>query len=819
MTRIMHILLIMGLVSCFHCAAQIVTPRQARLAARNFMQANAMQHPDSLKELQYTYVKQNNGINTYYVVQYTNGGFVLLSASRDIVPILGYSESGTFPVNDLPPALSYWINCYEEQIVEAWHDNYKDKQAREAWDHYLNMEPVTHSETIMDEGVKPLLHSAWEQGAYYNACCPADPSGPGGHVYTGCVATAMAQVLYYYRHPLTGKGSVSYFDPDYGTIGANFGETYYRWNEMVPWIMGQENPAIAELIYHCGVSVRTYYGANGSGANTADCAQALAEHFDYRPDLAYYYRSTESTKWTDTLMANLDRGMPVIYRGGPFWSAHCFVCDGYANSSYFHFNFGWWQGNGNGYYYLEDLTPFHYSFTEGQAGVFNIFPDGEYPPIYSGTNLLTNSRGSFTDGSGPGMYHNNMDCSWLISPDTGEGHSIMLYFNSFDTEKGLDLITVYDGEHITAPVIAKYSGQDIPPALASSGGRMLVRFTSNGHNQAGGWSAHYTTVDGPYCQSWSHKQDTAGYVYDGSWIIYDYTNNSDCYWLIDPEVPEHDSISGYVFSFTEFETEAGADYLRIYDGPTVNDPLLAELSGCSIPAEVRSSNDQVLLRFSSDGQNTYSGFMGSFHSIYPDYCQDTVLLSASSGMIDDGSNDKYYNHYSDCYWAISPPEAEYINLTFLEFDVESGYDWLRIMDASGSEPLELALLTGEEIPGPFNFKTGKILLHFHTDHLIKKAGWRITYTANNLGIDMPGEKTFALFPNPTTDITTIRCKTQDARYKMIGIYTIEGRKIWEQETSDDEIVFNADGLPSGVYIVKMQSGNNISCKKLAIKTN
>ncbi len=826
MKRAAHILIILSMIWSTPCIAQKVSAGQARIVAKNFFQEKLIRQNYTYTgspSIKSTFIKEHKGSVMYYVIQYKNGGFVIVTANKDLVPVLGFSFDGIYDTENQSPAQRSWMRGYEEQIIHSIERPYEYDYARSLWQHYLYMDPADSTEQPSSNSAGPLLHSYWEQGSRYNAYCPSDPAGPSGHTFTGCVATAMAQVMYYFRHPVSGNGSLSYFDPDYDTISADFGNTQYRWNEMVPWIMGQENTAIAELIYHCGVSVKTYYGPEGSGANTSDCVQSLAEYFKYKPSAAYYYRTHDDISWKDSLFTNLDNGQPIIYRGGAFWSAHCFVCDGYADTSYFHFNFGWWQGSGNGYYYLDDLTPFYISLTDGQAGIFNIFPDGDYPPLVLGTTTLTSNRGTLSDGSGPLNYQNNMDSYWLISPDNDESQQIMLYFNEFDTESGQDILTIYDGDNINAPVLGQFSGNALPPTITSSGSTLLIHFESNQHDNDNGWLAHYSTINGAYCQPWRHLIDTTGYVYDGSWIIYDYTNNSDCYWLVDPDIPEYDSISGLSLSFSEFETEINADYLRIYDGPTINDPLLAEISGNTLPDEIISSSTALLVWFSSNEQKTYRGFMASYHSIFPVYCRDTTSLTTSSGILGDGSGEKYYNHNSDCYWMLSPPDAEYISLSFNSFDVETGYDWLKIYDPAVDPPEELVFLTGNQIPEPLIFNKPEILIQFHSDHLIKKPGWELKYTTNNLGIDteLPGLN-LQIYPNPCADAAHLRYVIHDIRYLISDLYSISGRKIRElihekHTPGEYEMEIDVSDLPAGVYFIRIQNGSLIEVQKMIVQ--
>jgi hypothetical protein len=115
--------------------------------------------------------------------------------------------------------------------------------------------------------------------------------------------------------------------------------------------------------------------------------------------------------------------MPLYYAGWsvPNINGHAFVCDGYQNGDYFHFNFGW-SGSDNGYYYLDNLTPGGNNFNLAQELIINIYPDTvnyTYPPYCSGSTSLTYKQGSFTDGSGPARdYLQGTDCSWLINPQT-----------------------------------------------------------------------------------------------------------------------------------------------------------------------------------------------------------------------------------------------------------------------------------------------------------------------------------------------------------------------------------------------------------------
>ncbi len=206
------------------------------------------------------------------------------------------------------------------------------------------------------DNVDPLLSTLWNQGTYYNQLCPTDPNGPGGHVWAGCVATAMGQVMKYHDHPDQGTGSHSYYAAGYGTQSANFGVTTYEWSSM-PNQINSNNLPIATLLYHLGVSVDMQYSPNGSGAYSSDARDALVDYFSYSPNAQLLPKNSFPIEtFIYKLQNELNLNRPVYYSGSGSGGGHAFVCDGYQGDDYFHFNWGW-SGYGDGYFYLNNLNP------------------------------------------------------------------------------------------------------------------------------------------------------------------------------------------------------------------------------------------------------------------------------------------------------------------------------------------------------------------------------------------------------------------------------------------------------------------------------
>lgn len=283
-------------------------------------------------------------------------GFVIVAGDDLVVPVLGYSTESSFPTGTLAPQVAKWLEGYAGEIRAVLGANEPASQELVlAWHRVLNNEQEEERDT---EAVNPLVQTLWDQSPHVNALCP------GGSV-TGCVATAMAQVMKYHNHPAQGAGLHSYNAPNYGTLSANFGATTYDWPAM-PNTVSSPNNAVATLMYHCGVSVDMQYSPQVSGAwvisshspGTQNNAEfALRTYFGYDQGMQGIPRSNYSEQqWISLLKAELDASRPIIYDGFGSGGGHCFVADGYDNNDFFHFNWGW-GGQADGYFTVGALNP------------------------------------------------------------------------------------------------------------------------------------------------------------------------------------------------------------------------------------------------------------------------------------------------------------------------------------------------------------------------------------------------------------------------------------------------------------------------------
>ncbi|NCA77169.1 MAG: T9SS type A sorting domain-containing protein [Alphaproteobacteria bacterium] len=553
-----------------------------------------------------------NDREVFYIFNLEPAGFVVVSAIDAVVPALAYSFEGWYRTEDAPPQCRAWMKQYEDQIADARiHPIQPRNEIRRLWDRYLHYDAqaVKNLKQTSGGAVAPLITSNWNQNSPYNGQCPADPAGPGGHTYAGCVPVCMGQLMYYYRWPGTGTGSYSYEDPDYGTISADFGSTNYDWSNMTNSTT-VSNPGIAQLLFHLGVSCDLDYGPDGSGMYNHKAAYALRTFFRYSPETQYLFRDSTNLNWDSVLIAHLDRRMPLYYAGWsiPNVDGHAFVCDGYQDSAFFHFNFGW-SGQNNGYFYTTNLTPGGYNFKLAQEMIINAFPDtvnNTFPAYCAGQHILPYPAGSLTDGSGPvHRYLPASDCSWLIDPQTEEDSvtSITFTWDHISIEPA-DQLTVYNGPDASYPVLGTFSGDTIPAPLTGTSNKMFIHFTSGADNMGHGFTGTYTCKMPVWCTATqSILADTVDFT-DGS-FGFNYRNNTVCKWKV-----EKKSGGPLTLYFRRFDTEPVYDLLKIYDQS--NGLLLATLSGAcdsaSLPDPVTAESGKALLIFLTNSTVTAKGW-------------------------------------------------------------------------------------------------------------------------------------------------------------------------------------------------------------------
>ncbi len=334
-------------------------------------------------ELRHVETRQNEAndhpLAVFYVYDF-HPGFVIVSADDRMEPVLGYSLEGDYDTANVPDNMRAFLEGYVEEFQYAVRTNYMpDARMAEKWQSMARgtYRPMSRNQAV----VGPLLSTRWDQNSPYNALCPAVPDGPGGHAYAGCVATMMGQIMRYWEFPSQGVGSNTYVNNDTlcpDTMYANFGAAVYDYSLMPEKLTSSsstaEKNAVTTLLLHCGVAVNMSYGADGSSASTSYVPTVMQQYFRY-PASQYLSRNNYSSTWVQRLKQDLNQLRPIPYRGSGS-GGHAFVCDGYDDMDYFHFNWGW-SGSYNGYFLLSSLLPGTHDFTSSHGAVFGLYANKE----------------------------------------------------------------------------------------------------------------------------------------------------------------------------------------------------------------------------------------------------------------------------------------------------------------------------------------------------------------------------------------------------------------------------------------------------------
>ncbi len=328
--------------------AQTVTQKKAQDHAVTFMrQMGWSTHAVTRKMV------AGNSSSTYAPYYIFNGenhqGFVIVSGDERTIPILGYVEGEEFDDERMPDNMRAWLNGYAQQIKSLQNG----KLSAKPWKAPARQAIATMIKTKWNQGTSN------GKGGAYNLQCPKIGDD---YCLTGCVATAMAQVMYYHRWPQTFSVEIPAYTPNttIGELGA-LSACQFDWENMVDKYVGEETEqqqnAVATLMRYCGQSVWMNYGTGGSGATCDYMPKALRSYFGYDINSRSLMRSDYTAETWDELIYNeLKQGRPVIYSGSATGGGHAFICDGYDGRGFYHVNWGW-GGYLDGFFRLSVMNP------------------------------------------------------------------------------------------------------------------------------------------------------------------------------------------------------------------------------------------------------------------------------------------------------------------------------------------------------------------------------------------------------------------------------------------------------------------------------
>ena len=387
------LLLLVSLCFTLGIAAQHVTEQQALLKARAFMKDKAFSPANKARSIKGK--AQGIPYRQFYIFNVEDdGGFVIVSGDERAKEILAYSDSGHLNYGELPDNLKGWLDFYEEAI--------KAIPARTTASRAVSRAPKAE--------VKPLMTFAWNQYDPYNKYCPASPEDPTQTSVTGCVATAMAQMMYYHKWPNTLPALDSYVYYNKYSVPA-LDSKPMDWNN---------NDDLYWLSRYCGQSVNMAYGKNGSSAHETMIPSVMVNKFGYDGAERVVFRNAyNADTWDNMMYDELANKRPFIYSGHDLSQegidyGHTFICDGYKDGLY-HVNWGWGSYFNKGYYALDVMdSPDGCSYSSKQIAVIGIQPPNggtaDYPS-FSCTKMEVSSDLEVSRASSTSEFE-NITISW-----------------------------------------------------------------------------------------------------------------------------------------------------------------------------------------------------------------------------------------------------------------------------------------------------------------------------------------------------------------------------------------------------------------------
>lgn len=369
---------------CFSWVALVArTPEQAADIASHFIAQRGSTQPIHLRmqraaaldaqaqavDLAYTH-RHTDESAAFYVFNGKEDGFVLISAHDHARTILGYADHGQFDANNIPQNMQLWLKMYEEEMGRLG-----DEARGDGWGaQYPKVEPI-------------LGQTQWGQGKPYNNHCPIVD---GERSVTGCVATALSQIMYVHKYPEKGQGQISYKMRNGVEVSVDFSQATYDWDHMLPRYTSnsyttQQADAVAELMYHVGAASRMQYSPSASGSASGTALQGLHRYFGYDANIISLPKDyMPENEILDGIANDLVAGRPVyISAYTTNYEGHAFVCDGMQSNGYLHINWGW-NGTSDGYFSISALDPgkqgtggsaSNLAFTVDVCAYTNIRPD------------------------------------------------------------------------------------------------------------------------------------------------------------------------------------------------------------------------------------------------------------------------------------------------------------------------------------------------------------------------------------------------------------------------------------------------------------
>lgn len=743
-------------------AVSVIPVEDALKASRNFL-VECMGD----KANQITLVLENteysaDGIPATYRFKVGDKGFIIVSASELANPILAFSFESNFKTGT---GADIYNEQYKNDISGLQKNPSSALKIRNTWNHYL-AENFTPMITRGNPSVAPLITTRWTQEKFYNTMCPYNPRNTYDddcHTPVGCVALTMANLLYYYRFPESGKGSVSYIPKEYSDEGditytyplqyVNYGTSTYNY-DAISNILTDYDGELAKLIYHCGVATRMGYGWDGSGTQSEYAVNAFVNQFGY-PDNIQFVNIVDVVMhdslmylWENKAKDELNAHRPLFFSGrSASAGGHAWIVDGYTtigNATYFHVNWGW-DGNSNGFYLINNQNTMG-SGTFNEAGsnsmMLNLMPNEEdiIKPAES-FRRVTASFGTISDGAGNMKYAQNSNRRWVLAcPDA---KSYTLKFDRLNVKEG-DKVIIYNGGTESSGIRQQYSGNYLPAACTDS------------TNIPGCMSGHY----------------------EGQALPAAITVNADSVLVVFTSTANSETDYGFVLSYNvnSFYSE-----------------------GCS---NMTYSSQTAVLTDKPDNEISDDPYRLS------NVCEYTLNLKYTNRIVYAFNKfDIAAGDFVDIYY--------YKNLTTREllahYDINNAPNVGEVF----SSDLPTFNLPGQNGPG------ARLIVRFASDNKDQGTGFELTYFGENTAISTLDDMKVDIYPNPAVSNLNVEISADEAQQITAKIVDFTGKTVYVDEISHNggtqvyQIPVN--NIAKGVYFIHLNTTNGNNIQKFIVK--
>ena len=822
----------------------------------NKAQALGQKFMDSELTLAYTAYSDRSEA-CFYVFNAGDTGFVIISADDFYRPIIGYSSNGKYDVNDVPPALQDYL----DGIVEARSMNRMSRNAA-APDVAADWRMLENTGKLVSRhggrGTGYFVQTKWDQSYPYNYYCPEDPAGDHGHAIVGCLATSTAQLVAFWKDPEHGYGNHCYYHEDYGTICADYQNTYYDWDNIANTITAQspieQIQAVALISFHCGVCIDMGYGPDGSGGASAPIPGAMNTYFHYSNAIVQRSRNDYDTQvWKAMVREQFDMGWPMYYGGCDTDGCHAFICDGYDDYDMFHFNLGW-GGSSDGWYLIDEAP-----YTHPADAMFNFVPQSVYDATPSAPTNLTVTPNSDTSFEATVSWTNPTTC--LNGAALTEIQKVVVMRNSqicYETTEGVtpgaamsftDRVPYYDTYEYKVFVESdgRRGKQDIEQNVSFGPTcQWKVAMTSNNYH---GWKGNSISVYnianteiGQYTMTSSspaveHISMPVGRV------MFAWNASNDTIDNLSFTIRDSQNAIVYQYSGSSANLSQGV-FLTANNGcgntGTCDAP--ANLEGVADEDDVVLSwdgslgdayafcvyRDDVIYRMVTDNSTPFvddnTGNLGHCYNVSV-LCQngESALSGTTCVIVGDACNPAkniWYYTQSNGKPAITwdlPDAGNNLTGFFVYRKTNADGEYKRIKNI-GPTKKEYKETMPLEAGNWYYYKITAFYRDNDCHSIPAKARYgdeyfvKAYYDPEHLGVDENLTQNVEIYPNPAKDLLTI--KAENGTYVMI--YNSVGQKVYEKAADSSEVLINLGGFDSGIYLVKIAANGDEVTRRISI---